>query len=142
MMRIRMAAGWLLAGALALGGCHHDADNAAANASATNAAAVDAPAVQPAPPVSAPVVNAPVAATRAPPTLADAATFVPLGSNQVKDAIHRALRTGQTQRWQDGELSGYAVPSTTTDAHGCRAVRYTVDQLRDAAPQSINACEG
>ncbi len=104
------------------------ADNASAVINAS-----EAPAVPP---------STPIASPKAPPTLADAASFVPLGSDQVKDAVHRALRTGTTQRWQDGALSGYAVPSTTTDAHGCRAVRYTVDQLREAPPQSINACEG
>ncbi|WBO23317.1 hypothetical protein [Sphingomonas abietis] len=137
---MRMSAGWMLAaGALALAGCHHDADKAgagAANTAVTNAAAQLAPAVPVGSATSTPTPNP------TPPTLADAATFAPLGSNAVKDAIHRALRTGQTQRWQDGELSGYAVPSTTADAHGCRTVRYTVDQLRDAAPRSINACEG
>lgn len=71
----------------------------------------------------------------------DPASFVPLRSNAVKDAIHQALRTGQTQRWQDGKLTGYAVPSLTTGANGCRAVRYTVDQRPNAAPQSITACD-
>ena len=41
----------------------------------------------------------------------DPAFFNPLRSQPVKDAIYRALRSGQTQRWQDGKLSGYAVPS-------------------------------
>lgn len=67
--------------------------------------------------------------------------FVPLKSLQVKDAIYRAMTTAQTQRWQDGGLSGYAVPSAATGVYGCRAVRYTVDQLPDAAPQTINACK-
>lgn len=66
--------------------------------------------------------------------------FVPLRSQPVKDAIYRALRTGQTQRWQDGKLSGYAVPSATTAANGCRAVRYTVDQRPEVPFESINAC--
>jgi post-segregation antitoxin (ccd killing protein) len=123
----------LLAMALLLGACHRHED-AASEANGSNVAnAAEAPVAMPSPASAAP---------QAPPTLADAATFAPLASDQVKDAIHRALRTGQTQRWQDGELSGYAVPSTTTDAHGCRAVRYTVDQLRDVPPKSINACEG
>jgi hypothetical protein len=70
----------------------------------------------------------------------DPSSFVPLRSQPVKDAIYRALRSGETQRWQDGKLSGYAVPSATTGANGCRAVRYTVDQ-RPAVPfESINAC--
>ena len=123
----------MLAMALLLGACHRHED-AASEANGSNVAnAAEALVAMPSPASAAP---------QAPPTLADAAAFVPLASDQVKDAIHRALRTGQTQRWQDGELSGYAVPSTTTDAHGCRAVRYTVDQLRDALPKSINACEG
>ena len=66
--------------------------------------------------------------------------FVPLRSQEVKDAIYRALRSGQTQRWQDGKLSGYAVPSATTGANGCRAVRYTVDQRPEVPFESINAC--
>jgi len=66
--------------------------------------------------------------------------FVPLRSQPVKDAIYRALRSGQTQRWQDGKLSGYAVPSATTAANGCRAVRYTVDQRPEVPFESINAC--
>src|SRR5260221_11667583 len=68
------------------------------------------------------------------------ARFFPLRSQQVKDAIYRALRSGETQRWQDGKLSGYAVPSTTTGANGCRAVRYTVDQRPEVAFESITAC--
>lgn len=126
----------MLAMALLLGACHRHED-AANGSNAANVAEAPLAAPTPATP------NASVSAVpQSPPTLADAATFVPLASDPVKDAIHRALRTGQTQRWQDGALSGYAVPSTTTDAHGCRAVRYTVDQLRDAPPKSINACEG
>ena len=70
----------------------------------------------------------------------DPATFVPLQSQQVKDAIYRALKSGETQRWQDGKLSGYAVPSAATAANGCRAVRYTVDQRADVPFESINAC--
>ncbi len=66
--------------------------------------------------------------------------FVPLRSQPVKDAIYRALRSGETQRWQDGKLSGYAVPSATTDANGCRAVRYTVDQRPEVPFEAINAC--
>jgi hypothetical protein len=71
----------------------------------------------------------------------DPATFVPLRSQAVKDAIHRALRSGETQRWQDGKLGGYAVPSLTTGANGCRAVRYTVDQRPGASYESITACD-
>jgi hypothetical protein len=70
----------------------------------------------------------------------DPAGFVPLRSQEVKDAIYRALRSGETQRWQDGKLSGYAVPSGTTAANGCRAVRYTVDQRPEVPFESINAC--
>jgi hypothetical protein len=70
----------------------------------------------------------------------DPAFFNPLRSQPVKDAIYRALRSGQTQRWQDGKLSGYAVPSATTGANGCRAVRYTVDQRPELPFESINAC--
>jgi hypothetical protein len=70
----------------------------------------------------------------------DPTFFVPLRSQPVKDAIYRALRSGQTQRWQDGKLSGYAVPSATTGPNGCRAVRYTVDQRPEVPFESINAC--
>jgi post-segregation antitoxin (ccd killing protein) len=129
----------MLAMALLLGACHRHDDAAGAADGSKAANAAEAPVAAPSP---ATTNESASAAPQAPPTLADAATFAPLASDQVKDAIHRALRTGQTQRWQDGELSGYAVPSTTTDAHGCRAVRYTVDQLRDVPPKSINACEG
>jgi hypothetical protein len=131
MMRMKRG---LLTMVLLLGACHRHED-AASEANGSNAANAASAPVAMSPPASA-------APQAPPPTLADAATFVPLASDQVKDTIHRALRTGQTQRWQDGELSGYAVPSTTTDAHGCRAVRYTVDQLREAPLKSINACEG
>ena len=75
-----------------------------------------------------------------PPYSGDPAAFVPLRSQPVKDAIYRAMTTGDTQRWQDGTVSGYAVPSKTTGIYGCRAVSYTVDQLRDAPPATINAC--
>ncbi|MBV9840660.1 MAG: hypothetical protein JOY99_03835 [Sphingomonadaceae bacterium] len=75
-----------------------------------------------------------------PPFAGDPATFVPLQSQPVKDAIYRAMTSGDAQRWQDGAVSGYAVPSKTTGAYGCRAVTYTVDQLRDAPPATINAC--
>jgi hypothetical protein len=79
---------------------------------------------------------APAAAQNAAP-----ADFVPLQSAPVKDAIHRALRTGQTQRWQDGKLSGYAVPSAAFGPQGCRAVRYTVDQRPVPAYESVTACD-
>jgi len=82
--------------------------------------------------------DAPAPAT---PAAADPATFAPLQSSAVKDAIHRALRTGQTQRWQDSGLSGYAVPSADTGAHGCRTVRYTVDQRPEVPYETITACD-
>lgn len=65
----------------------------------------------------------------------------PLGSQAVKDAIHRALKTGQTQRWSDAGLAGYAVPSPTADARGCRTVRYTIDQQPDRSFPVITACD-
>jgi hypothetical protein len=71
----------------------------------------------------------------------DPAHFVPLQSQQVKDAIHRALRTGETQRWQDGKLSGYAVPSTAFGPNKCRAVRYTIDQRPTPAYEAVTACD-
>jgi hypothetical protein len=90
------------------------------------------------------VTDAAVARVLAMPSVAqntgDPAFFVPLRSQPVKDAIYRALRSGQPQRWQDGKLSGYAVPSLTAGANGCRAVRYTVDQRPEVPFESINAC--
>lgn len=66
--------------------------------------------------------------------------FVPLQSQPVKDAIYRAMVSGALQRWKDGTVSGYAVPSRASAANGCRAVTYTVDQIRDVTPSTINAC--
>jgi cobalamin biosynthesis protein CbiD len=67
--------------------------------------------------------------------------FQPLQSDAVKDAMHRALSSGETQRWQDGAFSGYAVPGPV-GANGCRAIRYTVDQRPEVPFESITACEG
>jgi hypothetical protein len=64
-----------------------------------------------------------------------------LGKAAVQEAIRLALKTGQNQRWEDGGLSGYAVPSLTTMANGCRTVRYTVDQRPDEPVMTINACD-
>lgn len=91
----------------------------------------------------APFTPSPPAAAVPPPAApaSDPATFVPLQSQAVKDAIHRALATGRTQRWSEGALGGYAVPSTTTGANGCRAVRYTVDQQPAGSYASITACD-
>lgn len=69
-----------------------------------------------------------------------AAGFQPLQSDAVKDAMHRALKTGQTQRWEDAGLSGYAVPGPP-GKNGCRAIRYTVDQRPEVPFESITACE-
>ncbi len=88
-----------------------------------------------------------VAPGSAPPTAAGSVPdqivggFAPLRSAAVQAAIHRALRTGQNQRWQDGTRSGYAVPSLATLANGCRTIRYTIDQQPDAPPMTINACD-
>jgi hypothetical protein len=85
--------------------------------------------VQPAAPAAAPP---PVTTTSSNPLLAKAA---------VQEAIHRALTTGQNQRWEDGGLSGYAVPGETVQANGCRTVRYTVDQRPDEPMMTVNACD-
>ena len=94
---------------------------------------------------TAALTDLPTGAAAAPPVavppLVGPGGFVPLQSQAVKDAIHRALVSGTTQRWQDGALAGYAVPSLTTDAHGCRAVRYTIDQQPGAPYGTINACD-
>ena len=82
----------------------------------------------------------PAPSVATPPPLVGPGGFAPLQSQAVKDAIHRALVTGTTQRWQDGMLSGYAVPSLTTGANGCRAIRYTIDQ-QAGAYGSITACD-
>lgn len=81
--------------------------------------------------------NAGVAAAPA----SDSGGVNPLGSAAVKDAIHRAMRTGETQRWSDAGLSGYAVPSPTADARGCRTVRYTIDQQPARSFPVITACD-
>jgi hypothetical protein len=85
------------------------------------------------------VATRPVANVAAPPTSDGGVN--PLGSQAVKDAIHRALRTGETQRWSDAGLSGYAVPSPTTDARGCRTIRYTIDQQPERSFPVITACD-
>jgi hypothetical protein len=110
-----------------------------ANAAANNTQA-DAPPSTATP--SAPSNDAaPVPVPETPPNGVNTGGFQPLGSQAVKDAIHHALNTGTTQRWQDGALSGYVVPSQTTDAHGCRAVRYTVDQQPASSYPVITACD-
>lgn len=86
-------------------------------------------------------VLAPVEQPASSPPLVGPGGFAPLQSQAVKDAIHRALTTGATQRWQDGALGGYAVPSLTVGANGCRAIRYTIDQMPGAAYGSITACD-
>lgn len=87
----------------------------------------------------APVQPAAPAATR--PMVAATSSNPLLGRAAVQEAIHRALKTGENQRWEDGGLSGYAVPGTTVQANGCRTVRYTVDQRPDAPMMTINACD-
>jgi post-segregation antitoxin (ccd killing protein) len=84
---------------------------------------------------------APANVTAAAAAPSDSGGVNPLGSQAVKDAIHRALRTGQTQRWSDAGLSGYAVPSPTADARGCRTVRYTIDQQPARSFPVITACD-
>jgi type IV pilus biogenesis protein CpaD/CtpE len=94
---------------------------------------------------AAPTAATPPAGPVMPPSVAqntdDPLLFTPLQSAAVKDAIHRALSSGQTQRWQDGKLSGYAVPSQTAGANGCRSVRYTVDQRPAGQFETITACD-
>jgi hypothetical protein len=115
----------LLCGALAIG--------LAACSKQDTANTTAAPAAQTA------AANVPAAPAR-PQNTDDPLLFIPLQSQPVKDAIHGALVTGQTQRWQDGKLSGYAVPSPTTGQNGCRSVRYTVDQRTSGNFETITAC--
>lgn len=121
----------------AIAACHDKgggdpAANAASAGGAVNAVAD--PAVNAA---AAPASDVP--ATQ--PSSASGTGFQPLASQAVKDAIHRALTIGAIQRWQDGSVSGYAVPSRTADPHGCRAVRYTVDQQPEVSYPVITACD-
>ena len=94
---------------------------------------------KPAKPEESPVRNA---VPKALPVASGQDGFAPLQSAAVQAAIHRALRTGENQRWQDGPWSGYAVPSLTMLANGCRTIRYTIDQQPDAPATTINACDG
>lgn len=103
---------------------------------------------EPAPPVTQdrdPAVGLNLtAATPAPaetPNSQDPTLFAPLRSVEVKDAIYRALKSGKPERWQDGALSGYAVPSLTPGPNGCRAVRYSVDQRAAGNFETITACD-
>lgn len=107
-------------------------------------------------PVREPLAQEPLAAEKAPDLalsssnsqassfdrtpVAAPATFEPLTSQAVKDAIHAALSTGETQRWKDGNFSGYAVPGAP-DARGCRMVRYSVDQRAQANAPTVTACD-
>jgi hypothetical protein len=111
----------LLAATALLAGCHDK--SAPQQAEATN--------------TTAPAAPAPTADLAGP----GPGGFAPLGSQEVKNAIHRALVTGEDQRWQDGAWSGYAVPSRETMANGCRTIRYTIDQQPDAPVATINACD-
>lgn len=82
----------------------------------------------------------PPVANQETPSTPDPTAFQPLQSDAVKDAMHRALTTGETQRWEDAGLSGYAVPGPA-GKNGCRAIRYTVDQRPAGNFESITACE-
>lgn len=121
---------WLLAAAAGLAACSRSAP-------ADNGAAPVAVATPPA----TPATPSPATPAGVPQNSSDPLAFAPLQSVPVKDAIHRALRSGQTQRWQDGALSGYAVPSQTTGQNGCRSVRYTVDQRPAGQFETITACD-
>lgn len=83
----------------------------------------------------------PAAPAAVPPPVATTSSNPLLGKAAVQEAIHRALTTGQNQRWEDAGLSGYAVPGETVQANGCRTVRYTVDQQPDAPMMTVNACD-
>jgi len=65
-----------------------------------------------------------------------------LSGQPLQDAIHRALSTGENQRWSFAGMSGWAVPSPVRAANGCRAVRYSVDQRPTESYRPVNACEG
>lgn len=120
MTRLALLRGLALAGFVLVGGCgDRGADPG------------------PAKPAVAPAATGPAST----PAAAPAPLNPLLGRAPVKEAIYRALKTGQNQRWQDGDLSGYAVPSVDTLANGCRTVRYTVDQRPDDPAMTINACD-
>lgn len=57
----------------------------------------------------------------------------------VREAVQKAFSSGETQRWEDGGLKGYAVASSpSTD--GCRNISYSVDSLPDAQFPPVKVC--
>lgn len=93
-------------------------------------------------PDNAAVASEPSAPAVAPPPAVTSTSSNPLlGKPAVQEAIRRALKTGENQRWEDAGLSGYAVPGLAVQANGCRTVRYTVDQRPDEPMMTVNACD-
>jgi hypothetical protein len=85
--------------------------------------------------------NAVVPVSAAPPQPLASPPDPLLQSQPIKDAIYRALTTRENQRWTDGKLTGWAVPSLEALPNGCRTIRYTVDQQPDMPIRTINACD-
>lgn len=45
----------------------------------------------------------------------------------VDRAMQRAFERGESVRWEDGDLKGYAVPSEPEASSGCRSIYYSID---------------
>lgn len=48
-------------------------------------------------------------------------------ASKIDRAMQQAFETGEPVRWEDGDLKGYAVPSSAEGSSGCRSVYYSID---------------
>lgn len=48
-------------------------------------------------------------------------------SAKIDRAMQQAFESGEPVRWEDGDLKGYAVPSSVEGSSGCRSVYYSID---------------